>query len=70
MWTETEADLHRMMPDERGSRARGGLTGGILVPIRLTRQVSVAPEIRYTYGSFADEIYNTFRGGARLMWGF
>jgi hypothetical protein len=66
----TEADLHRMIPDERGSRARGGLTGGILVPIRLTRQVSVAPEIRYTYGSFGDEIYNTFRGGARLMWGF
>jgi hypothetical protein len=67
---KTEADLHRMMPDDRGSRTRGGLTAGLLVPIRLTRQLSVSPEIRYTYGSFGDEKYNTLRGGARLMWGF
>jgi hypothetical protein len=66
----TEADLHRMMPDSQVSRSRGGLTGGVLVPIRLTQHLSVAPEVRYTYGSFGDEIYTTFRGGVRLMWGF
>jgi hypothetical protein len=67
---KTEAELHRMMPDEHGSRVRSGLSGGVLIPIRLTRQVSVAPEFRYSYGSIGDEKYNTLRGGARLMWGF
>ena len=66
----TEADLHRMMPDEHASRTRGGLTGGLIVPIRLTHRLSVAPELRFTYGSIGDEKYNTIRGGARLMWGF
>jgi hypothetical protein len=67
----TEADLHQMLPDERVSCVRGGVTGGVLVPIWLTRQISVAPEIRYTNGSFiGDEIYNAFRLGARLTWGF
>lgn len=66
----TEADLHRMMPDNRQSRARGGLTGGVLVPIRLTRQLTVAPEVRYTYGSFGDEVYSVLRAGGRLMWHF
>ena len=66
----TEADLHRMMPDSHVSRSRGGLTGGVLVPIRLPKQLSVVPEVRYTYGSFGDEIYTTFRAGVRLMWGF
>ena len=66
----TEADLHRIMPDSHLSRSRGGLTGGVLVPIRLAQQLSVAPEVRYTYGSFGDEIYTTFRAGVRLMWGF
>jgi hypothetical protein len=66
----TEADLHRMLPASHVSRSRGGLTGGVLVPIRLARQLSVAPEVGYTYGSFGDEIYTTFRGGLRLMWGF
>jgi len=66
----TETDLHRMMPDDHVSRMRGGLTGGVLVPVRLTRQISVAPEFRYTFGSIGDEKYNTLRGGARVMWGF
>jgi hypothetical protein len=66
----TEAELHRMMPDEQGSRMRGGLTGGVLIPIRLTQQISVAPEFRYTYGSIGDEKYNTLGGGARVMFGF
>lgn len=66
----TEADLHRMMPDGRGSRNRGGLTGGLFIPIRVTRQLNVAPELRFTYGSFGDEIYTVLRTGARLMWNF
>jgi hypothetical protein len=66
----TEAELHRMMPDEQQSRIRGGLTGGVLIPIRLTAQISVAPEFRYTYGSIGDEKYNTLGGGARVTWAF
>ena len=67
---KTEAELHRMLPDGQVSRWRGGLTGGVLVPIRMTRQLSVAPEVRFTYGSFGDEKYTSLRGGARLLWGF
>jgi hypothetical protein len=66
----TEPDLHRMMPDSHGSRMRGGLTAGLLVPVRLSRDLSIAPEVRYTYGSFGDEIYTVLRGGARILWRF
>jgi hypothetical protein len=65
----TEPDVHRIIPDEQRARTRGGLTGGVLIPIRVARQVTVAPEVRYTYGSFGDETYTTVRGGVRLMWG-
>jgi hypothetical protein len=66
----TEAELHRMMPDSHGSRTRGGLTGGLLIPIAVTRHLNVAPEVRFTYGSFGDEIYTVLRTGARLTWNF
>lgn len=52
------------------TRMRGGLTGGVMLPISITRALSVAPEIRYTYGSIGDEKHNVLRGGVRLLWGF
>jgi outer membrane protein with beta-barrel domain len=52
------------------TRSRGGLVGGVMVPIALTREVSVAPEIRYTYGSFGDELYTVFGSGVRVLWRF
>jgi hypothetical protein len=66
----TEADIHRMLPDTSRSIVRGGLTIGLLIPVRLTRNVTVAPDVRYLWGSIGDEIYTTVRAGARLLWGF
>lgn len=49
----------------------GGLTGGVMVPIRLTSALSVAPEFRMTLGLITDEsTYKVAHTGIRLMWGF
>ena len=49
----------------------GGLTGGFLVPIRLTPGFSVAPELRLTLGLITDEsTYKVLHTGIRVMWGF
>jgi hypothetical protein len=49
---------------------RGGPTVGAMVAIAVSHQVSIAPEIRYTYGSIGDEIYNVFSTGIRTLWRF
>lgn len=54
-------DVHQM---------RGGLTGGLMVPITLAGRVVLAPEVRYIYGSFGDEIYKVFGSGVRVLWRF
>lgn len=49
----------------------GGLTGGFMVPIRLTSSLSVAPEFRVTLGLITDEsTYKVAHTGVRVMWGF
>ena len=56
--------------EEIGTRNRGGLTGGLMVPIRIAGSLSVAPELRLVYGSMGDEKHNLVRGGVRVLWGF
>lgn len=49
----------------------GGLTGGVLVPIRVTSALTVAPEFRVTFGLITDEsTYRVAHTGVRVMWGF
>jgi hypothetical protein len=49
----------------------GGLTGGVLVPIRVTSALTVAPEFRVTFGLITDEsTYRVAHSGVRVMWGF
>ena len=46
----------------------GGLTGGFVVLVRLTRQLTVAPEFRVTTGLITDDPYRVFRTGVRVVW--
>lgn len=60
-----------LQPTEQiGSRNRGGLTGGLMIPIRIAGSLSVAPELRVVYGSMGDEKHDLVRGGVRVLWGF
>ena len=56
--------------EEISTRNRGGLTSGLMVPIRIAGSLSIAPELRFVYGSIGDEKHNLLRGGVRLLWGF
>jgi hypothetical protein len=52
-------------------RTGGGLTAGVMVPIRVVGQFAVAPEVRFHSGIFPNGgRYNVFQLGTRLMWGF
>jgi len=47
-----------------------GLDVGLGVIVGLTRQLSVAPEVRVTTGMITNDRYTVARAGVRLMWGF
>ena len=47
-----------------------GLTAGVLLPVRVTRQLTVAPEFRFTAGFITNDPYRVFRSGVRVMWSF
>ena len=52
-------------------RTGGGLTAGVMVPIRVVGQFAVAPEVRFHNGIFPNGgRYNVFQLGTRVMWGF
>ena len=56
--------------DETRTRRGGGITGGLMVPVRLTDGVTFAPELRVTLGLITDESsYKQFYSGVRMMWG-
>ena len=68
-WPPTHPNLQDR--EETLTRRGGGITGGMMVPIRLTGGVTVAPEFRVTLGLITDEsTYKQFYTGARFMWGF
>lgn len=52
------------------TRTIGGPTIGAIAVFRLARNLSVAPDIRYDYGSVGDEINNTLRSSVKVRWRF
>ena len=56
--------------DETWDTVGGGGAGGVMFPIRVARQLTVAPELRVTLGLITDEsTYKQFYSGVRVMWG-
>jgi hypothetical protein len=60
------------LPDETSSRrmVAGGLTGGLLVFVRATSQLTITPEFRFTTGLITDDPYRVYRSGVRVVWRF
>jgi hypothetical protein len=60
------------LPDETATRrmVAGGLSGGVLIFVRITSQLTVAPEFRVTTGLITDDPYRVFRSGVRAVWSF
>ena len=50
----------------------GGYSTGVLLPIRIARELHVAPEAKFTFGgvSGSDGPYSVFKTGVRLLWGW
>ena len=60
-----------MTPTRRATIVGGGLTGGLMIPVKLSGAVSIAPDVRFTFGLIGDEsTYKVFRGGVRVLWRF
>jgi hypothetical protein len=59
-----------MPPEDWRTRNLGGPTIGGSVDFAITKRISVAPDIRYDYGSIGDEINNMLRGSLRIFWHF
>jgi len=60
------------LPDENSTRrmVAGGLTGGLVIFVRVTPHLTIAPELRLTTGMITDDPYRVFRSGVRAMWSF
>ena len=60
------------LPDEVSSRrmVAGGLTGGVVIFVRATDHLTIAPEVRVTTGLITDDPYRVFRAGIRTAWSF
>jgi hypothetical protein len=60
------------LPDEQSTRrmVAGGLSGGVVILVRITRQLTLAPELRVTVGVITDDPYRVFRAGLRTTWSF
>lgn len=57
--------------DESRTFNGGGITGGVLVPIRVAARVTVAPELRLSLGRMNNNAgYSALHTGVRVMWGF
>jgi hypothetical protein len=50
----------------------GGYSAGVLIPVRVARELHIAPEAKFTFGgvSGSDGFYSVFRTGVRLLWGW
>jgi hypothetical protein len=63
--------VRRTMPEQAPFlRELGGLTIGGSVGFAVTRHLSIAPDLRYDYGSIGDEINNVLRTSVRVLWSF
>jgi hypothetical protein len=56
--------------DEMRTMTGGGPGGGLVVFVRVTPALIIAPELRYTHGIITDDPYRIFRTGVRVVWGF
>lgn len=65
-----ERILRMQPPIEEHRRALGSLTLGAALAIDVTRPLVVMPDLHYDYGSVGDEINNSWRTGARVLWRF
>ena len=59
-------------PDETSGRrmVAGGLSGGLVIFVRVTDGLTIAPELRVTAGLITDDPYRVFRTGVRAMYAF
>jgi hypothetical protein len=65
------ADHPYLKVDDSVRRLEGtGLTVGVVIFVRLTDGLAVAPDIRFTRGMITDDDYILFRAGTRVMWSF
>ena len=50
----------------------GGYSAGVLVPVRVFRDLHIAPEAKFTFGGISggDGFYKVFRMGVRTLWRF
>jgi hypothetical protein len=63
--------VRKAMPDQAPFiRNLGALTMGGSVGFAVTRHLSIAPDVRYDYGSIGDEINNALRTSVRVLWSF
>jgi hypothetical protein len=66
-----QANSSNLLPfDETRRMTGGGPTGGLIVFVRVSPSLTVAPEFRYTHGIITDDPYRVFRTGVRVMWRF
>jgi hypothetical protein len=67
-----DPSLADQYPDETSTRrmAATGLTGGLLLLVRITRQLTLAPEFRVTSGLITNDRFTVVRSGVRAMWSF
>jgi hypothetical protein len=56
--------------DHAFERTLGAFSGGVGVVFAATRHLSVAPDVRFDYGSIGDEINNGARTSVRVLWLF
>ena len=67
----TPEQVNRALPeDDWRTRNIGGPTFGGSLAIAITPHLTVAPDIRYDYGSIGDEINNMLRTSIRVLWNF
>lgn len=60
-------DYRELQPSDTVRKMSGtGLSAGLLVPIRVTPHMTVAPELRYTLGLITDDRYQAIRLGLRV----
>ena len=69
--TYSPAHLALQNVDHRRPTTGGGLTAGVMLPIHLADRLTVAPDVRMTFGLITDEsTYEVVQAGVRLVWGF
>ena len=60
------------LPDEHSIRRMvgWGLSGGLAIPVRITSQLALEPEVRVAAGFITNDRYRVLRAGLRTTWSF